>query len=281
MNQHHTAKQRRFHRYCIECGNGHSKPAWNIATFCAQCGARLPKHSTVDAQKPPLRVGGSGRKRPVHRTDDLEVIPPSRNHSSGTWARKNDRRPRKVRNGEQNPWLHKSRKGEDWVTKTGSFVAQNPYTSATIGAAAGGLAITTGGALAAVGLSITTVGAGIMWGSVGIGLLSTFGSIAGPKRNPKMAHAGACVAIVGGLVGATISVTGALVSALGAALAFAGTVVITVSALLAVARSAQLCWEHREEIKRLLAKIREKLPGIQKVEMNLTKQKLEMRPAIS
>jgi hypothetical protein len=169
----------------------------------------------------------------------------------------------------------------DWVSKAQSFVAQNPYTSATIGAAAGGLAITTGAALAAAGLSITTLGGPIMCGSAVIGLLATFGSMVGPKRNPKTAYAGACLAIVGGLLGAAISVTGALVSALGAALGFAGTVVISVSALVAAARSAQLCWEHREDIKRLLTKVRVKLPGAQTVQIKLSTQQLELRPAIN
>jgi hypothetical protein len=78
-----------------------------------------------------------------------------------------------------------------------------------------------------------------MGASAVIGLLATFGSMVGPKRNPKTAYAGACLAIVGGLIGAAISVTGALVSALGVALGFAGTVVISVSALVAAARSVR------------------------------------------
>jgi hypothetical protein len=141
--------------------------------------------------------------------------------------------------------------------------------------------MTVGGALAAAGLSITAMGGTIMCGSAVVGLLATFGSMVGPKRNPQMAYAGACLGIVGGLLGAAISVTGALVSALGAALGFAGTVVISVSALVAAARSAQLCWEHREDIKRLLTRVREKLPGAQTVEIKLTKQQLELRPTMN
>lgn len=239
-------------------------------------------------------VRGTSRKRPIPEPDDVEVIPPSHNHASGTWAGKNNGHPRKVRKGEHNPIRssraqvisdidprkvrkgvhnprhHDSRNRVDWVSKAQSFVAQNPYTSATIGAAAGGLAITTGGALTAVGLSITTLGGTVMCGSAVIGLLATLGSMVGPKRNPKTAYAGACLAIVGGLLGAAISVTGALVSALGAALGVAGTVIIGVSSLVAVAKSAQLCWEHRQKIQQLLACIRAKLPGATRVEIHLS-----------
>lgn len=280
MSYHRTSNSRRFHRYCIECGWGHTAHAWNMATFCVQCGARLPKHSAVDGDQPRLANGGTSRKRTVRAHEDVEVIPPPRNHASGTWARKNDGQPRKVRNGKHSSRHHDSADSEDWVSQAQSFVGRNPYTSATIGAAAGGLAIAAGGALATAGGAIAAMGGTIMGASAGIGLLATFGSMVGPKRNPKTAYAGACLAIVGGLIGAAISVTGALVSALGVALGFAGTVVISVSALVAAARSAQLCWEHREDIKRLLGAIKEKLPGAKTVKFEVQKELLELRRVI-
>ncbi|WP_395718811.1 DUF5336 domain-containing protein [Prosthecobacter sp.] len=280
MSYHRTSNSRRFHRYCIECGWGHTEHAWNMATFCVQCGAHLPKHSAVDGDQPRQAKGGTSRKRTVRANEDVEVIPPPRNHASGTWARKNDGQPRKVRNGKHSSRHHDSADSEDWVSQAQSFVGRNPYTSATIGAAAGGLAIAAGGALATAGGAIAAMGGTVMGASAVIGLLATFGSMVGPKRNPKTAYAGACLAIVGGLIGAAISVTGALVSALGVALGFAGTVVISVSALVAAARSAQLCWEHREDIKRLLGAIKEKLPGAKTVKFEVQKELLELRPVI-
>jgi len=281
MSDQHTSNSRRFHRYCIECAWGHSVHAWNMATFCVQCGARLPKNLAVDEEKPRQHVNKNGRKCSVRRTDDVEVIPPSRSHTSGTRVRKNDLHSRKVRIGQSDLCYHNLANETDWVTKAQSFVAQNPYASATIGAASGGLAMTAGGALAAAGLSITAMGGGIVCGSAVVGLLACFGSMVGPNRNPETAYAGACFALVGGLLGATISVTGALVSALGVALGFAGTVVVSVSALAAAARSAQLCWEHREDIKRLLSKIREKLPGARTIEIKLPKQQVELHSGIN
>lgn len=259
--------KRRYHRYCNHCGWGFSRHAWLESTFCSYCGQQLAKvsHGAVHGDARPAKRGRRPGKSYLPETADVEVIVmPTRRSTSRQGLSPRSATPAAGSWTVEAPAPHGSGLS-DKVSKGISLVQQHPYTSAVAGVATGAACIAGGGVIATVGAELVALGVGITTGATILGLLTLVGGVI--QRDERAVGGGLVVAFAGAVIGTAVSLIGGIISAAGVALGVGGTVLISVSALVALARTSQLAWEHREQIKQLLHQARKCLPGASQVQL--------------
>jgi hypothetical protein len=284
-----TQLKSRYHRYCGGCGWGFTKHTWLESAFCTRCGQQLAKapHGVVyrndrvarKDRKPAKSYSGQGE-------DGVDLIEPSAKC-------KTTRRGSRSAALAADLWKLEASASQGGrlsgkVSECVRLVQQHPYAAAAVGATLGAACIAGGPALAAVGIQIVGLGAGITTASVILGLLAAAGALipgaagqvrprSGARRpwehilrsDPSAATGGLVVAVAGAIIGTAVGFVGGLISALGAAIAVGGTVLISISALIALTRTSQLAWEHREQIRHVLRQVRSRLPGATQIQLDV------------
>ncbi len=286
----------RYHRYCGQCGWGFTRNAWAHSRFCVRCGTSLARFGDSGASEKLVEVEACPRRHRAGRkprgrdgNSDWELFEESPS-SSGL----NRHRRKKTKHAASMTGTRRYESMVEPPQESGGyqdalgFIRQNPYTCAIAGGTAGAAMMGAGGVVSAVGLQITATGAAITTGSVIVGLLSMFGATIEGGKDGKSGNgmtAGFVVAAGGALIGTTVSVIGAVVSAAGVALGITGTVLVSLSALLAAARSAEIAWKHRQQIMALVRRARSALPGVRVIELRPVSgkqmDKAEVTPFVS
>lgn len=162
-------------------------------------------------------------------------------------------------------------------------VRRHPFICASVGLV-GGFALGTAGALmVTAGAAIALSGAGLAATAQSTGLvILVLGMFA---RSQQAVGAALGVMLVGTLAGAVIGILGTLVTALGAACSILGTLSLVLSSLLAAGRLSHLAYQHREDIRliveRIRAKIRPRQPALASANTLSTPAVTDMSMAIS
>lgn len=266
---------RRYHRYCVGCGWGFTFGAWQSSRFCPRCGEPLQKgdHHGKPRHQSGHRRCSSAEQATAEKPRSLEaeVLPPRQTRTLRSRGRASARLAPKAPSAVCDKWTVEPPAPSSVgvvarARETAQWIQENPYLAATAGATLGIAGMAGGTALTAAGAQIVALGSGITTASAIIGFLGLLG---GSIRGEGQAMAaGMMIALTGGLVGTAITCVGALAAALGAALSAAGLTVTCLSGILALARTGQLAWKHREQIRQLMHDVRARLTGGTRIPAN-------------
>lgn len=249
---------RRYARYCLECGWGFTSAQLRQSRFCPRCGTSVHPTGSSPGNNNPGRIeflpernrcaSVNGRPAEVQKPAPRNGSKGSRRDGSRAGAESREEKVEfgKVTRMEPEPKRSHLREVCDLVTAA-------PVMAGTIAAGGGLLAMAAGTALTAVGLAIHGVGTTFCTVACIIGGLGMFAGALG--GDGKALGAGATIAMCGGLIGGAIATAGALVAGIGGALTVGGGAIAigggTVAGGTLAYRGAKLCSGKLRERKAL------------------------------